>query len=305
MTEAHGITVVIPCYNSGDYLREAVDSVLNQPTGLDIEVVLVDDHSDDPTTRSALTDAAAHDAVRLFRLPERSGVQRARTAGVRAARYAYVLPLDSDDRLATSPELLREGTYIDRAVTILASDPEVAFVHTLTQMFGDCDGLTISAYPCREDLVIRKHHVPTTIVYRRADGLATEMYDPAIRKWQDWAFAVALLATRHQGGQRNRIGFVDGPYVQYRIHTRFDRISTSNVSELDMTRLVVASHLGYFRHFYGDRSAEDIAQQVNDSKPSRLVDLLHMANHNLDQALTVARSRSAELTSALHDLGIP
>ncbi|WP_280202449.1 glycosyltransferase family 2 protein [Nocardia cyriacigeorgica] len=305
MTEPRGISVVIPCYNAGDYAREAVESVLTQPVSIDVEVILVDDSSDDSTTRAALADCATSDQVRLVRLQQRSGVQLARTAGVRAAHFAYVLPLDSDDRLTTASDVLRGGTYLDRAVEILESDSSTAFVHTLTQMFGDCDGLTISSYPCREDLIVRKHHVPTTIVYRRTDGIAAGLYDPAIRKWQDWAFAVALLAGRHRRGTENRIGFVDGPFVQYRIHPGPNRISTSTVSELDMTRLVVAANLDYFQHHHGRRDVEDIAELLCRSKPSRLDDLLHMAHHNLDQALALAHQRGAELTSPLHDLGIP
>lgn len=305
MTEPRGLTVIIPCYNTGDYVGEAVESVLTQPASVDVEVVLVDDHSDDPTTCAALADCAKSDEVRLVRLRQRSGVQRARTVGVRAARFAYVLPLDSDDRLTTAADVLSESTYADRAVEILESDRGTAFVHTLTQMFGDCDGLTISAYPCHEELIVRKHHVPTTIVYRRTDGIAAGLYDPAIRKWQDWAFAIALLAGRHRRGAENRIGFVDGPFVQYRIHAAATRISSSIVSELDMTRLVVAANLDYFQYHHGSHPAESIAQLLSRCKPTRLDDLLHMAHYNLDQALALAHQRGAELTSALHDLGIP
>ncbi|NNH71020.1 glycosyltransferase family 2 protein [Nocardia uniformis] len=300
-----GLSIVIPCYNTGDYVREAVASALSQPVTLDLEVIVVDDCSDDPATVAALADCRAAERVTVVQLPEHSGVQRARNAGVHAARMPYVLPLDSDDRLSTAPELLSEGTYPDRAVAILESDPAVAFVHTLTQMFGDCAGLTISAYPCRDELVARKHHVPTTIVYRRAEGIAAGLYHPDIRKWQDWAFAVALLAARFRSGAANRIGFLDGPFVEYRIHTRPNRISVSDISELAMTQLVVAANLDYFQHHHGDHCADDIARLVCRTKPPRLADLLHMAHHNLDQALALARQRDAELTSPLHELGIP
>jgi len=305
MTSTRGISVVIPCHNTGHYILEAVTSVLNQPARTPLEVIVVDDGSDDPETRAALTECRIADNVDLVRLDDRLGVQRARTIGVLKARYRYVLPLDGDDRLSTDPPLLREGTYLDRAVTILDADPDVAFVHTLTRMFGNSEGLTISSYPCREDLVIRKHHVPATIVYRRADGVAAGLYDKSVRKWQDWAFAVSLLAARHRLGTVNRIGFIDGPYVQYRIHTRTNRISTSEVSESEMTFHVVNANLDYFRHHYGDHSAEHIAAQVHHAKPSRLVDLLHMAHHDLGQALTVAQERDADLTSHLHQLGVP
>ncbi|MFI5781237.1 glycosyltransferase family 2 protein [Nocardia sp. NPDC051570] len=301
-----GISVVVPCHNCGEFLVEAIESLVAQPRTGVWEIVLVDDASDDAATLHAIDVCRGHKGVRVVRLPERAGVQQARTAGLRAARCDYVLPLDCDDRLATDPKLLTEGGYAQQAVQILAEDPEVAFVHTFSRMVGDFDGLTISAYPADEQLIVRKHHAPLPIVYRRRDGLAAGGYDPAIRKWQDWAFAVDLLATRYRRCATNRIHCLPRPFHEYRIHQRWGRLSAGEVSELETTLLVVERNLDYFQAVLDDpRPARKIAELVCAAKPDRLTELLHMAAFDLDQALTVARQRKFTLSSPFESLGIP
>ncbi|UUU33633.1 glycosyltransferase family 2 protein [Streptomyces sp. CA-210063] len=304
-TTFEGISFVIPCYNSGDYLIEAVNSLIGQPHVFPYEIVIVDDGSDDEATLSSISACGERSEVRVIRL-SRSGHHAARNAGVEAARFEYVMQLDADDRLATAPELLTGGSYPDRAVEILRAQSDVAFVHTMSRMIGEFDGLTISSYPCREELVLRKHHVPTSIVYRRADAVRGGMYDPRVLKWGDWAFAVNLLAGRFRKGAHNAIVCIAGPLHEYRVHSRGRRVSNAAVAEFDMTLLVVEKNLDLFQyHFQRDDCAEDIARHVLASKPSRLDDLIRMATHDVEQALMVARQREFSLSSPFECLGIP
>ncbi|MFJ9005228.1 hypothetical protein [Streptomyces canus] len=120
----------------------------------------------------------------------------------------------------------RRGTLADWAVKLLKTHRQVAFVHTMSRMIGDFDGLTISSYPCREELVLRKHHVPTSIVYRRDDAIHGGLYDPDVRKWGDWAFAVNLLAGRFRRGEANHIVCISGPLHEYRVHSRTRWVSS-------------------------------------------------------------------------------
>ncbi|WP_327345517.1 glycosyltransferase family A protein [Streptomyces europaeiscabiei] len=300
-----GISFVIPCYNSGDYLVEAVNSLIGQPHVSPYEVLIVDDGSDDEATLSSISKCGARPEVRVIRLSH-SGHHAARNTGVEAARFVYVMQLDADDRLATAPQLLAGGSYPDRAVETLRTHDHVAFVHTMSRMIGEFDGLTISSYPCREQLVLRKHHVPTSIVHRRDDAIRGGMYDPRVLKWGDWAFAVNLLAGRFRDGAQNDIVCIPGPLHEYRVHSRGRRVSNAAVSELDMTLLVVEKNLDLFQHhFQRDDCAEDIARQVLAAKPSRLDDLIRMATYDVEQALTVARQREFSLSSPFECLGIP
>ncbi|MET9973848.1 glycosyltransferase family A protein [Streptomyces microflavus] len=179
---SEGLSFVIPCFNPGHYLREAVDSLRAQPHAFPYEVLIVDDRSDDSHTLHTLSACADLPGVRVRRLAARGGHHAARNVGLRHARFGYVMQLDADDRLATDPELLADGSFPDRAVEILRADPTVAFVHTMSRMFGDFDGLTISSCPCPEELVLRKHQVPTSIVHRHADALVGGLYEPRVVK---------------------------------------------------------------------------------------------------------------------------
>lgn len=301
-----GISFVIPCHNAGDYLVEAVESVVEQPLRHPYEVVIVDDGSDDDTTQKAIDTCAELPGVRVVRLERRQGHHAARNAGLAAARLEYVMQVDADDRLATEPFLLAAGSYPGRAAAILESDPDTAFVHTMSWMFGAFEGFTISSYPCREDLVVRKHHVPTSIVCRRIDALECGLYDPRVLKWGDWAFAVNLLASRFRRGATNNIHCVAGPFYEYRVHSRVDRVSDAEVSEFDMTRLVVEKNLDFFRdRLERDDSAAEIALDVLEQKPTRLDDLLYMAQFDLHQAQIVAEQRGFSLSSPYEALRIP
>jgi glycosyltransferase involved in cell wall biosynthesis len=301
-----GISFIIACYNAGDYLIEAVDSVVSQPMKHPYEIVVVNDGSDIDSTLKAIDYCSDVRGARVVHLEQRSGHHAARNAGLNASRGKYVMQIDADDRLATAPILLAAGSYPDRAIELLECDVSTAFVHTMSWMFGSFEGFTISSYPCREDLVVRKHHVPTSIVYAREDAMHAGLYDPKVLKWGDWAFAVNLLSSRFSRGLGNRIGCIPGPLYEYRVHSRVHRVSNTPISELEMTRLVVEKNLEFFQDRLARRDdAEEIARYVLDQKPGRLEDLLHMAEFDLKQAQIVSRQRQFAISSPYENLGIP
>ena len=88
------LSVVIPTWNRAHLVCEAIDSALNQRPG-DVEVIVVDDASNDDTTE-VLTRIYG-DRIRLLRLNQRLGAGAARNAGVALARAEFVGFLDSDD----------------------------------------------------------------------------------------------------------------------------------------------------------------------------------------------------------------
>jgi glycosyltransferase involved in cell wall biosynthesis len=97
------VSVVLPTFNRWRLLSRALDSVLRQ-VEVDLEVLVVDDDSDDAT----VSFVAAHSdpRVRLLRQESNQGVARARNRGVAAARGEWVAFLDDDDFWA--PTRLRD-----------------------------------------------------------------------------------------------------------------------------------------------------------------------------------------------------
>lgn len=90
------VTIVMPAYNAGEWIEEAIGSVMAQ-TYRDWELLVVDDGSEDDTC--AITEKLAlEDArIRLIRSGENKGVAFARNHGLSLAKGEYVALLDSDD----------------------------------------------------------------------------------------------------------------------------------------------------------------------------------------------------------------
>jgi glycosyltransferase involved in cell wall biosynthesis len=88
------ITVIVPVYNGGGLLDEAIHSVLRQ-SGVAFELIVVDDGSTDDT--AARVTAVRDRRVRLVRLPRNQGTAAARNAGIAEARSALLAFLDADD----------------------------------------------------------------------------------------------------------------------------------------------------------------------------------------------------------------
>lgn len=99
MAENASISVIIPCKNEGDLLREAVDSVLKQQVDARFEVVVIDDHSDDSVTKTILAQLNAQPNVQVFTNHRAAGPAGARNAGVQRAQGEWIAFLDADDLL--------------------------------------------------------------------------------------------------------------------------------------------------------------------------------------------------------------
>jgi len=116
------VSVVIPCYNTGRYLREAIESVLAQ-TAAAREIVVVDDGSTDDSPSIA----AGIPGVRLLKQANQ-GVSEARNHGLQETEGEYVVFHDADDRL------------LPRAIEIgleqLEARPECAFVYGFSRHIG-------------------------------------------------------------------------------------------------------------------------------------------------------------------------
>ena len=96
MSHTPWFSVVIPFYNSEEYLEEAVCSVTGQ-TFSDIEILLVNDGSTDGSGDIARRLAEADSRIRLITLKENRGAAEARNEGVRRATGRYLTFLDADD----------------------------------------------------------------------------------------------------------------------------------------------------------------------------------------------------------------
>lgn len=110
---AESVTIVIPCYQQGHFLAEAIKSALGQ-THPDITVIVVDDGSTDDTA-----EVAGRYPVKLLQ-QENAGLSAARNAGLAIASTNYIAFLDADDLLR--PRAVAAG------LEAFSQRPDVAFV---------------------------------------------------------------------------------------------------------------------------------------------------------------------------------
>lgn len=99
MKEQIKISVVMPVYNTGKYLRESIDSLIKQ-TFKDIELICVDDSSDDFDTLEILNEyrkAEIPFPFEVITLDKREGAANARNIGLKRATGVYTIFLDADD----------------------------------------------------------------------------------------------------------------------------------------------------------------------------------------------------------------
>ena len=97
-------SIIIPVYNTVEYLRECLDSVLNQ-TQKEIEIILVDDGSDDGSLEICREYADRYPFITLLQQNHLyQGTARNRGLEIAAGKYVYFM--DSDDWI--TPQLLEK-----------------------------------------------------------------------------------------------------------------------------------------------------------------------------------------------------
>lgn len=124
------LSVIIPCYNHGHYLMETLNCFPDYHKQDDYEIIIVDDGSTDHVTHTVLKQVKSM-GYRVIHQTNQ-GLSSARNTGIAAAKGAYILPLDSDDKV--SPVL------IDEAIVILDNHPEYTVVYSDGEYFDAKEG---------------------------------------------------------------------------------------------------------------------------------------------------------------------
>ncbi len=185
------VTVVIPCYNYGRFIDEAIKSVRAQ-TFSNHEIIIVDDGSTDPFTVQKLAEVErrALPGVRLIRQTN-AGVSAARNRAIEKARGKYICCLDADDLL--------DPSYLEKCLLVLESrNLDLCYSHV--RIFGDETGSWETgafdlARLLRENCVCTAA-VFTRKIWRKAGGFKAVMS----RGWEDWDFWIAVAAAGGRGG---------------------------------------------------------------------------------------------------------
>ncbi len=198
---------MIPCYNYGQFLGEAIESALNQ-SHQPIEIIVVDDGSTDDTAS-----VAARYDVRVVSQPN-SGVCTAINAGVRASTGEFVMRLDADDRL--------DPNYVSETLAPMLGHSDVDFVYTYLKYFGSRTGTYLIEEFDPETLTVR-NYVHGSALMRRFAFDRVGGYDPklAAARCEDWGLWLGFVEL----GLRGML--VPKPLLWYRQHASGSRNTLS------------------------------------------------------------------------------
>ncbi|QZK89623.1 glycosyltransferase family 2 protein [Flavobacterium sp. CHNK8] len=131
MKPSSTVTVIIPCFNDGAYIMEALQSIWNQ-TVVPHNIIIIDDGSNESTKK--VLKKIQQDRVTIIH-QENQGVSVARNEAIRLADTPYILNLDADDYY--------EPTFIEKAIQILDTDVTIGVVSSSCRTFSEKKTISI------------------------------------------------------------------------------------------------------------------------------------------------------------------
>jgi len=183
MNKQIDISIIIPCYNDGQYIQEAINSVLVQ-TYQNFEIIIIDDASSDLNTKKILQNIS-HNKITLIKHNVNKGLSAARNTGIDHAQGTYILPLDADDKIAP--------TYLEKAKSVPDNDSEIGIVYCEAELFGTIQGKwELPKYSFPEILI--GNMIFATAMFKKADWGKVGGYNKNMTHgYEDYDFWLSLL----------------------------------------------------------------------------------------------------------------
>ena len=236
------LSVIIPCYNHGNFLLEAVASVesCQEPV---YEIIIVNDGSTDALTERVL--GYLQEKGYQIINQENQGLAQARNHGIERARGLYVLPLDADNKIRPN--------YITEGIKVLDENSEVGVAYGNFEFFGDKTGIwEVPEFDLNR--IVRGNYIDACAVIRKKAWQDCGGYDDKIPDklgYEDWDF---WLGAAEQGWQFYHIDRVLFDY-RYRDDSM---VSSCNIPEnhRELFRYISSKHIGLYTANFANVFAE-------------------------------------------------
>jgi GT2 family glycosyltransferase len=267
------VSVIIPTYNNGAYLGQAIESVLQQDYA-DYEIVVVDDGSTDETQDLLVRYDAAIHAVRQ----EHAGVSQARNRGLQLARGEYIVFLDGDDLLLPSK--------LTTQVAFLEERPDLGYAHSGWHRIDENGERIDTVEPWHqvaeltlENWLIRKPVFMGAMLVRRHWVERAGGFDTALPQGEDLKLFFQMVLLGCKGG------WVYQPTVCYRQHQ--GSLTKNRVQMLASSNRVVAE---FFAQPNLPPDIHDLKDKVGFGTLVWSAWQLHVAGHTTDVAEFLSQS---------------
>jgi glycosyltransferase involved in cell wall biosynthesis len=209
------VSIVIPCYNHGKYIDDALISLKNIKD-IEYEIIIINDGSTDSETLKKL-DFLSEQGFNVINKTN-EGLGKARNYGIALSRGKYILPLDSDNKI--KPE------YLYSALSILEKN-EADIVYAKPSFFGDnLDNRIFSTQDFDIFKLLGSNYIDACAIYRKSvweinNGYETNM---PYQGHEDWEFWINSYVNGF------KFKFIDEELYYYRI---LSNSMISNTNKLD------------------------------------------------------------------------
>jgi glycosyltransferase involved in cell wall biosynthesis len=183
------VTVLMPVYNGALYLREAIDSILNQ-TYTDFEFLIINDGSTDAS--EAIISSYSDTRIRLIN-QNNAGVSAALNNGIQLAKGAYIARMDADDRCMS--------TRLEEQMNFLDLHPEYVMIGSDAD-YMDKDGFFVFHYSntghSNEEINERVDWITcpfihSAVIYKKEGVIAAGAYDENAYLFEDHFLWIKLI----------------------------------------------------------------------------------------------------------------
>jgi glycosyltransferase involved in cell wall biosynthesis len=226
------VSVVIPCFNDGAFLKDAVESVLAQ-TLQPIEILIVNDGSTDTKTLKLLGSIKSSGVEVIHQ--ENRGLASARNTGIRKSTGDYLYFLDADDLIA--PECLATLS------ALLEGRKDALAAASRIQLLGGAHHGKVWGQPLNPYIIRVQNQSGAGIMLRKdAIRLYDIWYDESMRSgYEDWELNIRLAKTGRD------VLFCPEPLYRYRIRKR-SLLSTSRKSHVEVVSYIQAKHCEHYTY---------------------------------------------------------
>lgn len=122
------VSVVIPCFNSGMYMREAIESIMNQSYS-ELEIILIDDGSTDNTLDIIQELSMLDSRIKLVRNEQNLKLVNTLNKGIALCKGKYIARMDADD--------IAYPLRIEKQVAYMEMHPEIGLLGSFIEEFND------------------------------------------------------------------------------------------------------------------------------------------------------------------------
>jgi len=259
------LSVVIPYYNMGQYVTEAVKSVIGS-TYKKIEIIIVNDGSSGDENISILHKLSETYSVKIINKTN-EGLALARNKGASLAKGRYLAFLDPDDTV--------EATYYEKAINVLKHYDNVYFVGCWAKYFGNASGYWPSFNPEPPYLLVHNMINSSALVFKKAAFLDGGLNDPKmIFGMEDYDSVIGMVKKGYQG-----VALPESLW-NYRVRKKsMSRAFTTN-KQLYLYGLITEKHKNFYSIF-----AADIINLLNANGPGFKYDNPTFPNNSLELGL--------------------